>query len=98
MPILHLYKQAGFERFLMGTEDVDEATLTLVRKGSATSTDREAIRLLRQHNILSMAMVTGFVDQTDRDMLHALRRLMVYDPDQISGALRHAAPLDAILP
>ncbi len=83
---LHLYKQAGFERLLMGTEDVDEATLKLVRKGSATSTDREAIRLLRQHNILSMATwVAGFVDQTDRDMVHALRRLIAYDPDQIQA-------------
>lgn len=83
---LHLYKQAGFERFLMGTEDVDEATLKLVRKGGATSTDREAIRLLRQHNILSMATwVAGFIDQTDRDMLHALRRLIAYDPDQIQA-------------
>ncbi len=83
---LHLYKKAGFERFLMGTEDVDEATLKLVRKGGATSTDREAIRLLRQHNILSMATwVAGFVDQTDRDMLHALRQLIAYDPDQIQA-------------
>jgi len=83
---LHLYKQAGFERFLMGTEDVDEATLKLIRKGGATSTDREAIRLLRKHNILSMATwVAGFVDQTDRDMLHALRRLIAYDPDQIQA-------------
>lgn len=83
---LHLYKQAGFERFLMGTEDVDEATLKLVRKGSATSTDREAIKLLRQHNVLSMATwVAGFVDQTDRDMFHALRRLIAYDPDQIQA-------------
>jgi anaerobic magnesium-protoporphyrin IX monomethyl ester cyclase len=83
---LHLYKQAGFERFLMGTEDVDEDTLRLVRKGGKTSTDREAIRLLREHNILSMATwVAGFVDQTDRDMLRALRTLIAYDPDQIQA-------------
>jgi len=83
---LHLYKQAGFERFLMGTEDTDEDTLKLIRKGGATSTDREAIRLLREHNILSMATwVAGFVDQTDRDMWHSLRRLIAYDPDQIQA-------------
>lgn len=83
---LHLYKQAGFERFLMGTENTDEDTLRLIRKGGATSTDREAIRLLRQHNILSMATwVAGFSHQTDRDMLHALRQLMSYDPDQIQA-------------
>lgn len=84
--ILHLYKQAGFERFLMGTEDVDEDTLRLVRKGGKTSSDREAIRLLRKHNILSMATwVAGFIDQTDRDMLRALRTLIAYDPDQIQA-------------
>ena len=83
---LHLYKQAGFERFLMGTEDTDEDTLKLIRKGGATSTDRDAIRLLREHNILSMATwVAGFVDQTDRDMWHSLRRLIAYDPDQIQA-------------
>jgi anaerobic magnesium-protoporphyrin IX monomethyl ester cyclase len=83
---LHLYKQAGFERFLMGTENTDEDTLRLIRKGGATSTDREAIRLLRKHNILSMATwVAGFSHQTDRDMFHALRQLMSYDPDQIQA-------------
>ncbi len=83
---LHLYKQAGFERFLMGTENTDEDTLRLIRKGGATSTDREAIRLLRKHNILSMATwVAGFSHQTDRDMLHALRQLISYDPDQIQA-------------
>jgi anaerobic magnesium-protoporphyrin IX monomethyl ester cyclase len=83
---LHLYKQAGFERFLMGTENTDEDTLRLIRKGGATSTDREAIRLLREHNILSMATwVAGFSHQTDRDMLHTLRQLMSYDPDQIQA-------------
>lgn len=83
---LHLYKQAGFERFLMGTENTDEDTLRLIRKGGAVSTDREAIRLLRKHNILSMATwVAGFSHQTDRDMLHALRQLISYDPDQIQA-------------
>ena len=83
---LHLYKQAGFERFLMGMENTDEATLKLIRKGGATATDREAIRLLRQHNILSMATwVAGFADQTDRDMWRGLRQLISYDPDQIQA-------------
>lgn len=83
---LHLYKKAGFERFLMGTEDVDEDTLKLVRKGGGVSKDRQAIQLLREHNILSMATwVAGFVDQSDRDMFHALRTMIAYDPDQIQA-------------
>jgi anaerobic magnesium-protoporphyrin IX monomethyl ester cyclase len=83
---LHLYKQAGFERFLLGMENTDEATLKLIRKGGTTTADREAIRLLREHNILSMATwVAGFADQTDADLLRGLRQLISYDPDQIQA-------------
>nr|WP_295889861.1 magnesium-protoporphyrin IX monomethyl ester anaerobic oxidative cyclase [uncultured Devosia sp.] len=84
--ILHLYKQAGFERFLLGMENTDEATLKLIRKGGTTTSDREAVRLLRQHNILSMATwVSGFDDQTDGDLFRGLRQLISYDPDQIQA-------------
>jgi len=82
--ILHLYKRAGFERFLMGMENTDEATLQLIRKGGGTVKDREAIRLLRRHDILSMATwVVGFEEETDRDLFRGLRQLLSYDPDQI---------------
>jgi anaerobic magnesium-protoporphyrin IX monomethyl ester cyclase len=84
--ILHLYKQAGFERFLLGMENTDETTLRLIRKGGATKTDREAIRLMRRHGILSMATwVVGFEDETDRDLVRGLRQIISYDPDQIQA-------------
>lgn len=84
--ILHLYKQAGFERFLMGMENTDEATLKLIRKGGSTTADREAIQLLRRHNILSMATwVAGFDDETDASMWRGLRQIVSYDPDQIQA-------------
>ena len=82
--ILHLYKKAGFERFLLGVENTDEATLELIRKGGTTTKDQEAIRLLREHGILSMATwVVGFAEETRADMLRGLRQLLSYDPDQI---------------
>lgn len=84
--ILHLYKKAGFERFLMGMENTDEATLKLIRKGGAIASDREAIRLLRRHGILSMVTwVAGFDDQTDADLFRGLRQLVSYDADQIQA-------------
>ncbi|MBW6524951.1 magnesium-protoporphyrin IX monomethyl ester anaerobic oxidative cyclase [Sphingomonas sp. RHCKR47] len=84
--ILHLYKRAGFERFLMGMENTDEATLKLIRKGGAVAKDREAIQLLRQHGILSMVTwVAGFDDQTDRDLFRGMRQLISYDADQIQA-------------
>ncbi|MCB1507602.1 MAG: magnesium-protoporphyrin IX monomethyl ester anaerobic oxidative cyclase [Hyphomicrobiaceae bacterium] len=82
--ILPLYKKAGWQRFLLGTESTDEKTLEKIRKGAATATDREAIRLLRQNGILSMATtVVGFEEETGRDHWRGLRRLLTYDPDQI---------------
>ena len=82
--ILHLYRQAGVERFLMGMENTDEATLKKIKKGGATQKDREAIRLLRQHGILSLATwVTDFEEITDRDFVRSLKQLLLYDPDQI---------------
>jgi anaerobic magnesium-protoporphyrin IX monomethyl ester cyclase len=82
--ILHLYKRAGWQRFLLGMENTDEKTLELIRKGATTATDREAIRLMRRHGILSMATwVVGFEEETDRDHWRGLKQLLAYDPDQI---------------
>ena len=84
--ILHLYKRAGVARFLMGIESTDEQTLKQIRKGSTRAIDREAIRLLRQHDIISMAAwVSGFANETDRDYWRTLRQIIAYDPDQIQG-------------
>lgn len=82
--ILHLYKKAGVIRFLLGTESCDEETLAKIHKGSVIATDREAIRLLRQNDIISMATyVVGFGEETDRDYFRGLKQLLSYDPDQI---------------
>jgi anaerobic magnesium-protoporphyrin IX monomethyl ester cyclase len=82
--ILHIYKQAGFVRFLLGMESYSEATLKMIQKGSTVSKDREAIRLLRQYGIVSMATyVVGFEEERDGDYWRSLRHLLSYDPDQI---------------
>ncbi len=82
--ILHLYKQAGWAALPARHGEHRRATLELIRKGATISTDREAIRLMRRHGILSMATwVVGFEEETDRDHWRGLRQLLSYDPDQI---------------
>ncbi len=84
--LLPLYKRAGVARFLLGIESTDEATLRRIRKGSTEPMDREAIRLLRRHGIISMAAwVSGFAQETDRDYWRTLRQMVSYDPDQVQG-------------
>lgn len=82
--ILHLYKTAGVIRFLLGIESYNESTLQHIQKGANTSEDRQAIQLLRQHGIVSMATyVVGFEEETDIDYWRSMRHLLRYDPDQI---------------
>ena len=84
--ILHLYKRAGVARFLLGLESTDDATLQAIHKGSTRAIDREAIRLLRKHRIISMAAwVAGFAQEKDTDYWRTLRQLLSYDPDQIQA-------------
>ncbi len=84
--ILHLYKLAGVARFLLGIESTDDQTLEAIHKGSTRAIDREAIRLLRKHGIISLAAwVAGFVQEKDSDYWRTLRQLLSYDPDQIQA-------------
>ena len=89
---LHLYKEAGFERFLLGIEGYDERVLRAIRKRSRLETDRAAIRLLRRRGILSMATyAVGFGDEGAADLWRVLLSLLRYDPDQIQFV--YATPL-----
>ena len=84
--ILHLYRQAGVARFLLGMESTDEKTLQAIHKGSTKAIDREAIQLMRRHGIISMAAwVAGFAQETDADYWRTLRQLISYDPDQVQA-------------
>jgi anaerobic magnesium-protoporphyrin IX monomethyl ester cyclase len=84
--ILDLYKGAGVARLLIGIESTNDQTLQAIHKGSTKAIDREAIRLLRKHGIISMAAwVAGFAQEKDADYWRTLRQLLEYDPDQIQA-------------
>jgi anaerobic magnesium-protoporphyrin IX monomethyl ester cyclase len=58
--------------------------LEKIKKAGSTTKDMEAIRLLRKHNILSMATyVVGFGEERSKDFYNSLRQLLTYDPDQV---------------
>ncbi len=81
---LHLYKEAGFERFLLGIESYNHDVLLKVKKSGSPTKDMEAIQLLRHHGILSMATcVIGLEEEKIADFYHSFKQLLLYDPDQI---------------
>jgi hypothetical protein len=52
--ILHLYKRAGFERFPMGMDSTEEATLRLIRKGGATGASCCTTSQIRSERSMSL--------------------------------------------
>lgn len=84
--ILHLYKQAGFLYVLMGAETVTDENLEKIRKGSCVDDAYRAVRLLRQHNVMSIVdYIFGIEDETPRTLWRGLRGLLRYDGDFVNA-------------
>ena len=84
--LLPLYRQAGFVYVLMGVEAVTDETLARLRKGSSVDDAYRAVRLLREHGILSIVdHLFGTEDETPRTLWRALRGLLHYDGDQVNA-------------
>jgi anaerobic magnesium-protoporphyrin IX monomethyl ester cyclase len=83
---LHLYKAAGFTYVLMGIETVTDQTLDKVRKGSCVDDGYHAVRLLRQHNIMSIIdYIFGLEEETPQTLWRGLRGLLRYDGDFVNA-------------
>jgi anaerobic magnesium-protoporphyrin IX monomethyl ester cyclase len=84
--LLDLARRAGLVCVLMGIETTDAQTLAAIRKGSTTAEDREAVRLLRRHGILSMlGHIVGFAEERRADYRQATRQIALYDPDLLNA-------------
>jgi anaerobic magnesium-protoporphyrin IX monomethyl ester cyclase len=84
--LLPLYRDAGFLYVLMGVETVTDATLDKIRKGSSVDDAYQAVRLLRQHGILSIVdYIFGLEEETPRTIWRALRGLHRYDGDFVNA-------------
>jgi anaerobic magnesium-protoporphyrin IX monomethyl ester cyclase len=84
--ILHLYQQAGFLYVLMGVETVTDETMSKIRKDSSVDDAYQAVRLLRQHHILSIVdYIFGLEHETPRTLWRGLRGLHRYDGDFLNA-------------
>lgn len=84
--ILHLYREAGFLYVLMGVETVTDATLGRIRKGMSADDSYQAVRLLRQHHIMSIVdYIFGLEDETPKTIWRGLRGLWRYDGDFVNA-------------
>ncbi len=91
--ILHLYKRAGFCSVLLGIETTNPETIKRIRKGSNKQIDAEAIQLLRENGIISIAgHVAGLEHDSWKSGIQAFRSLLTYDPDFINAM--YVTPFD----
>lgn len=84
--ILPLYRAAGFLYVLMGVETVTDERLARIRKGSSVDDAYRAVRLLREHNVMSIVdYIFGLEDETPRTLWRGLRGLLHYDGDFVNA-------------
>lgn len=83
--LLPLYRKAGFCAVLIGIETTDASIIERVGKNSDRTIDSEAIRLLRENGIISIAThVAGLGDEGWGSRWRAFQGMLRYDPDLVN--------------
>lgn len=84
--LLPLYKAAGVDYVVMGVEALDDRVVAAVRKNNPYAVSREAVRLLRQHRIISLVnIIYGLEDETPASLWTKFQRILTLDPDILNA-------------
>jgi len=80
--ILHKYRKAGIIHIYVGIEATKQQTLDLIKKDLSIDESREALRLCREHHIITeTSMILGFPDDTPEDIDRTIELAREYNPD-----------------
>ncbi len=80
--ILWKYRKAGIIHIYVGTEAASQTTLDLIRKELTVDESTEALRLCREHGIITeTSMILGFPDETRESIDRTIEQALVYNPD-----------------
>lgn len=84
--LLPLAKAAGIDYVVMGVESLEDAVVAAVRKDNPYAVSRQAVRLLRQHKIISLVnIIYGLEDETAATLRAKRRKLAALDPDILNA-------------
>ena len=84
--LLPLYKQAGVDNIVMGVEALEDDTVAKVQKNNPVEISREAVRLLRKNNIVSLVnIIYGLEDETAISVAKTFRAVLKLDPDILNA-------------
>lgn len=84
--ILHLYKAAGIDYIVMGVESLKDNVIADIRKNNPFAVSKEAVRLLRQHDILSLTnIIYGLEEESWKTIREKFRNLQELDSDVLNA-------------
>jgi anaerobic magnesium-protoporphyrin IX monomethyl ester cyclase len=84
--LIPLYKRAGVDYIVMGVETMKDELITSIRKNNPFEVSKEAVRLLRENNIISLTnLIYGLEEESWRSIQEKFNGLLELDSDILNA-------------
>ncbi|MBC7878064.1 MAG: radical SAM protein [Anaerolineales bacterium] len=84
--LLHLYKKAGVDYIVMGVESLKDNVIVDIRKNNPFAISKEAVRLLRENNIISLTnIIYGLEEESSKTLLEKFKGMLELDSDILNA-------------
>jgi anaerobic magnesium-protoporphyrin IX monomethyl ester cyclase len=84
--LLPLYKKAGVDYIVMGVESLKDDVITDIRKNNPFSISKEAVRLLRENDIISLTnIIYGLEDESWKTLFEKFKGMLELDSDILNA-------------
>ena len=84
--LIPLYKRAGVDYIVMGVETLKDEIVTSIRKNNPFEISKEAVRLLRENNIISLTnIIYGLEEESWKTILEKFEGLLDLDSDILNA-------------
>jgi anaerobic magnesium-protoporphyrin IX monomethyl ester cyclase len=84
--LIPLYKRAGVDYIVMGIETLKDEVVTNIRKNNPFEISKEAVRLLRQNNIISLTnLIYGLEEESWKTIFEKFKGLLELDSDILNA-------------
>ena len=84
--LIPLYKRAGVDYIVMGIETLKDDVVTNIRKNNPFETSKNAVRLLRENNIISLTnIIYGLEEESWKTIFEKFKGLLELDSDILNA-------------
>src|SRR6266487_3887099 len=84
--LIPLYKRAGVDYIVMGVESLKDSVITNIRKNNPFDVSKDAVRLLRENNIVSLTnIIYGLEEESWKTIIEKFKGLLELDSDILNA-------------